>query len=75
MSSTELDNLIKMANQIADNIAIGDNQSVMATKAAEHIRSFWARPMKDKIIEYATRDGEQLNSVARVAILTEVIRS
>lgn len=75
MSSTELDNLIKMANQIADNIAIGDNQEVMAVKVAEHIRSFWARSMKDKIIDYAIHDGKQLNTVARIAILTEVIRS
>jgi len=69
MSSTELDNLIKMANQIAENIAIGDNQEVVAAKVAEHICSFWARPMKDKIVDYATCDGEHLNSVARVAIL------
>ncbi len=69
MSLAELNNLIKMANHIADNIAIGDNQAVMAAKVSEHIRIFWARPMKDKIIDYAALDGERLNSVARVAIL------
>lgn len=69
MSSTELNNLIKMINQIADNIAIGDNEEVIASKVVRHISSFWARPMKDKIIDYAARDGEQLNAVARVATL------
>jgi len=69
MSSAELNNLIKMINQIADNIAIGDNEAVTAPKVAAHVRSFWARQMKDKIIDYAICDGEQLNAVAKIAVL------
>ena len=67
--SAELDHLIKMINQIADNIAIGDNDAVTAPKVADHISRFWARPMKEKIIEYASADGEQLNAVAKIAVL------
>jgi len=69
MSSAELNNLIKMVNQITDNIAIGDNEAVIARKVADHIRSFWARQMKEKIIDYAACDGKQLNAVARNAVL------
>jgi formate dehydrogenase subunit delta len=68
MSSAELDQLIKMINQIADNIAIGDSEIITAPKVADHIMRFWARPMKEKIIAYATNDGEQLNAVAKIAV-------
>lgn len=69
MSSAELNNLIKMINHIADNIAIGDNEAITAPKVANHIRSFWARPMKQKIIDYASCDGEKLNAVSKMAVL------
>jgi len=69
MSGTELDHLIKMINQIADNIAIGDDEAATAPKVADHINRFWARPMKEKIIAYAASDGEQLNAVAKIAVL------
>ncbi|MEH6569439.1 MAG: formate dehydrogenase subunit delta [Halioglobus sp.] len=68
MSATELDHLIKMINQIADNIAIGDDEAVTAPQVANHINKFWARPMKEKIIDYAANDGEQLNDVAKIAV-------
>ncbi len=68
MSATELDHLIKMINQIADNIAVGQGDAVTAPKVAHHIDLFWARPMKEKIIDYAARDGEQLNAAARMAV-------
>lgn len=69
MSSKELDNLIKMVNHIADNIAIGHNEEITAPKVANHLRNFWARTMKEKIIDYAIVDGDKLNPVAKMAIL------
>jgi len=68
MSATELDHLIKMANQIADNIAIGDADALTAPQVAHHINLFWARSMKEQIIEYAATDGERLNAVAKIAV-------
>ena len=68
MSSIELDHLIKMSNQIADNIAIGANDSTTASKVADHITRFWARPMKEQIIHYAASDGNRLNPIAKMAI-------
>jgi formate dehydrogenase subunit delta len=68
MSATELDHLIKMINQIADNIAIGDDDAITAPQVTNHINKFWARTMKKKIIAYADSDGDQLNSVAKIAV-------
>ena len=69
MATEEVNNLIKMANHIADNIAFGEDEAATAPKVAAHLSSFWARPMKDKIIDYAATDGEQLNAVAKMAVL------
>lgn len=68
MSTTELDHLIKMVNQIADNIAIGEDEASTAPKVVDHLNRFWARPMKDKIIDYAAADGKKLNKVAKLAV-------
>jgi formate dehydrogenase subunit delta len=69
MLSKELANLIKMVNHIADNIAIGQSKEITAPKVTNHLRNFWARPMKEKIIGYAISDGEKLNPVAKIAVL------
>jgi len=68
MSETELDHLIKMINQVADNIAIGEGEVATAPKVATHLNRFWARSMREKIIEYADSDGAQLNVVATLAV-------
>ena len=68
MSNTELEHLIKMINQIGDNIAMGESADNTAVQLASHIKRFWARPMKKIIIDYADSDGEKLSSVARSAL-------
>jgi hypothetical protein len=68
MLTSELEHLIKMINQIADNIAIGDDDAIIAAKVTKHLQLFWAPPMKKKIINYAASDGKQLNTVAKIAI-------
>jgi|TARA_B110000902_G_scaffold252761_1_gene314588 formate dehydrogenase subunit delta len=68
MLTSELDHLIKMINQIADNIAIGDEELIIAAKVTKHLQLFWAPPMKKKIINYAANDGAQLNAVAKLAV-------
>ena len=68
MADEELNHLIKMINQIADNISVGDSVDVTAPMVAEHVQRFWARPMKLKIKHYALNDGEQLKPAAKAAI-------
>jgi len=70
MPDTELDHLIKMINQIADNIATGQNthdDAATAQQVADHIKRFWARSMKQQIITYAADDGAKLTNVAQAA--------
>ena len=67
MTQNQLDTLIKMANQIAAN-----NEHFSPDDAtdyvANHLRRFWARSMKQMIIDYVEQDGSQLSPVAKQAI-------
>lgn len=59
---SSIDKLIRMANQIAANLA-HEADPVAAT--AEHIHLFWDPSMKQLL---RTHDGEGLSPVARAAI-------
>lgn len=68
MSHTELQHLITMINQIADNIATTNSAAQTPVSVAEHIKRFWARSMKEQIVQYSEHDGQLLSPVAREAI-------
>jgi len=68
MSNTELEHLIQMINQIADNIAIGESDDVAATKLDDHIKRFWARSMKQQIFKYAETNCVDLKPMAKKAL-------
>lgn len=69
MSDQQLNNLIKMLEQIvANNLHHGDDQQV-AVVAADHLQSFWARSMKQQIIEFAQNNPNQLSSAAQLSVL------
>lgn len=62
------DALIKMANEIASNIAPGRSQDEAATMMTDHIIRFWAVSMKMQIIECLKTDSNQLEPTATQAI-------
>ena len=64
------DALIKMANEIASNIAPGKSQEQAASMMADHIVRFWAKSMKLQIIECLETESEQLQPTATQAIRT-----
>lgn len=69
MSEQQLNNLIKMLEQIiANNLHQGDAAQV-AEVAATHVHNFWARSMKQLIINLAKTHPEQLSSVAQQAVV------
>ena len=68
MAGTELQHLIKMINQISENMALTEIDELAAAKVTDHIKRFWARSMKQKIISYARSDGEMLQGVSLEAI-------
>jgi len=62
------DALIKMANEIASNIAPGRSQDEAATMMTDHIIRFWAVSMKLQIIECLNTDSDRLQPAATQAI-------
>ena len=68
VADNELMHLIKMINQIADNLDYDSGETEVALKVLEHIDRFWAPSMKLKIVEYAEVDGSGLSSISKLAI-------
>ena len=62
------DALIKMANEIASNIAPGRSQDEAATMMTDHIIRFWAVSMKLQIIDCLSTDSDRLEPAATQAI-------
>jgi formate dehydrogenase subunit delta len=61
----EIDNLIKMANQIADNLVFQDDA---AERTADHLRRFWAPSMRQQLQDYNAAGGDGLKPAARAAV-------
>lgn len=68
MSNAQLNHLIHMANQIADNNTHHDHEDDAVEMVASHLKKFWARAMKQQIVQYANNDGSELNRVAKKAV-------
>ena len=61
----DLERLIVMANQIADNFSFHDDA---VERTADHLRRFWAPSMRERIAEHARGGGDGLNATARAAV-------
>ncbi|MBK1851427.1 formate dehydrogenase subunit delta [Marinobacter sp. 1-4A] len=67
MSDPQLNNLIKMLDQIiANNLHYGDK---VTDVAAEHLHRFWARSMKQQIVAHADQSPEELSELARTTVI------
>lgn len=67
-SRTQLENLVHMANQIAANVDQSGGDEAAAEKVATHLQKFWARSMKQQIVDYARQDGSDLAPIAQLAV-------
>ncbi|MBD3635537.1 MAG: formate dehydrogenase subunit delta [Methylophaga sp.] len=67
MSHKQLDTLIRMSNQIAANNSAYPHDEA-AERVANHIQRFWARSMKNLIIEHQQSAGDELSPIAREAV-------
>lgn len=65
---TQSEQLLVMIHQIIDNNSYGKSQEQIAQITAQHLKKFWARPMKQQIIDYLQQDGSQLSEPARLAV-------
>jgi len=61
----EIERLVKMANQIAENLVFHDDA---VARVADHLQRFWAPSMRQKIVEKEAAGGSGLNPVARAAV-------
>jgi formate dehydrogenase subunit delta len=63
---SQLDKLIRMANQIAVAFhGLPEPQGI--DNVAEHIRAFWTPKMRRTLSEYAAGEGTRLEPLARAA--------
>ncbi len=53
----EIDQLVKMANQIADNFSFHEDA---VDRLADHLQRFWAPSMRKKLIEFMEAGGDGL---------------
>jgi formate dehydrogenase subunit delta len=61
----EIDSLVKMVNQIADNLDFHDDA---VERVADHLQRFWAPSMREKITEHEANGGSGLNPSAQAAV-------
>lgn len=67
--SKSVDNLIRMANDIAENLRHGANDDeIAAEQVANHIRRFWARGMVREIKASLSLKKHQLSDIAEKAV-------
>ena len=67
MSSSSMDTLVRMANQIADFFKI-QSADLAVAGTADHIRKFWDPRMRSKMAEHLTHSGDGLNPIALKAV-------
>ncbi|QEY58888.1 formate dehydrogenase subunit delta [Pseudomonas sp. C27(2019)] len=68
MSEQQLNNLLKMLEHIiANNLHHGDDAQV-ATVVADHLHKFWARSMKQLILNYDDANPAGLSVVAQLSL-------
>ncbi len=61
----EVERLVKMANQIADNLSFHDDP---VDRIADHLRRFWAPSMRQRLAAHAAAGGVGLKPGVMAAI-------
>lgn len=68
MANEQLNQLVKMVNQIANNNS-HQTEEESVDLILNHLKKFWALSMKKQIIEYAKQDENELTPLAQKAVL------
>jgi formate dehydrogenase subunit delta len=61
----EIERLVKMANQIADNFSFHHDDG---ERIADHLQRFWAPAMRRQLIEYAAGGADGLKPAVQQAL-------
>ena len=67
MSTHTNANLVHMINQIAANLGGGRDEEAAATATCRHLETFWARPMKHRLVANLELEGVEFSPLARRA--------
>ena len=68
MSSHQDTHLIHMTNQIAANLGGGRDEETAAAATCHHLETFWARPMKQRLIATLAHEDAAHSPLAKRAI-------
>jgi formate dehydrogenase subunit delta len=60
--------LIRMGEQITDNMRFSEDDEVIAARVADHLGRFWDPRMKAMIIDYEGEHGDALSKPFQLAI-------
>lgn len=67
MSTNSDANLIRMTNQIATNLGSGRGEDAAAAAVCHHLETFWARPMKQRLVASLAQRDTGLSPLAHRA--------
>jgi hypothetical protein len=68
MSTSKIDRLVKMVNQISLNMSSNGSEEQVSMQVSEHLTKFWSLPMKSLISDYADDEDIGLTSISRKAV-------
>ena len=60
--------LLRMAEQITDNMNYTADSAVVANKVADHLRRFWDPRMQTALREFASEHPDELSPLLRLAV-------
>ncbi len=64
-----IEDLVRMANQIGEFFGSYPSLDEAAEGIADHLKRFWTPSMREKLIDYAERDGRDLSAPVRSALM------
>ncbi len=67
-TGTEIEHLVKMANQIAENFAFAGDADKQVAGVVDHLTRFWAPAMKQHLLDYVEQGGEGLSACVLSAL-------
>jgi formate dehydrogenase subunit delta len=66
--AAQINQLIKMANQIALNLGEQSRPDIAITRSADHIGRFWTAAMREQLTDYCREGGEGVSPVVVQAL-------
>ena len=73
MTAKQVEQLVKMSNQIAQNLGAGRDQQLAANKTGEHIIRFWTPAMRAQLLEFWRGGGEGVSPAVALFLERENI--